>query len=425
MKRKLSLCIAALLILLLMVPLAQAEDKTLVIWSHWADETNKKEFVQTAVDHFLAKNPDFKVEINWQQKDALITALNAAMPAGEGPDIFYLEPVITGAFPNFFDAGYMLDLTPYLGDSIADGAMGFAQRDGQIYLLPVEAYTPLMYINKGVFEKAGLPTDQTAFDTAAFAGALGKIKEAGFGGLAAGTMDRTWCASIVIDVALLRTLGVEKWDKLRTGETAWTDPDVRKALEFVDGLVKAGYYPEGVGSIKLGESHGIFFSGEYGMFPMKTFFAGRAFVPVESGGMAEDFPLGIMDMPTFEGGPANQVNYLQVGGSYGVNVDSAYPEKAAELLAEMGTPEMASLWMSKVMGQTGIKGGSAPADNQYLKDLNQVLDTLTLVPGPLTLGMDREYLNAYENMTTLLVIGEISVDDLIANLEEARAKVAP
>lgn len=425
MKKVLSLCLSVLLVLLAALPLAQAEEtKTLTIWSHWADETNKKEFVQTAVDHFLEKNPDFKVEINWQQKADLITALNAALPAGEGPDIFYLEPVITGAFPNFFDAGYMYDLTPYLQDCITDGAMGFAQRNGEIYLLPVEAYTPLMYINKDIFAAAGLPTDQLSFDSETFIDALAKIKAAGYKGLSAGTMDRTWCASIITDVVLLRTLGVDKWQKLRTGETSWDDPDVRKGLTFMETLVKAGYFPDGVGSIKLGESHGLFFSGEYGMFPMKTFFAGRAFVPVESGGMAEDFPLGIMDMPTFADGTANQVNYLQVGGSYGVNIDSKYPEKAAELLAEMATPEMSSLWMSKVKGQTGIKGGTAPEDSQYLKDLNNTIDSLTLVPGPLTLGMTSEYQNVYENMTTLLMIGEISVDDMIAQLEDARMTVA-
>lgn len=422
MKKFLSFCLALMLVLGMMVTVQAEEDKTLVIWSHWADEINKKEWVQTAVDNFLAKNPDFKVEINWQQKSDLTIALNAALPAGEGPDIFYLEPVITGAFPNFFDAGYMMDLTPYLKDSVSDGAMGFAERDGQIYLLPVEAYTPLMYINKDIFEKAGLPTDQLSFDSAAFSDALAKIKEAGFKGMSAGTLDRSWDASIVADIVLLRTLGLEKWQGLRDGSTSWEE--AREGLAYVESLVKAGYYPEGVGSINLGESHGIFFGGEYGMFPMKTFFGGRAFVPVENGGMAEDFPLGIMDMPTFEGSADNTVNYLQVGGSYGVNIDSKYPEKAAELVAEMGTPEMASLWMSKVMGQTGIKGGTAAEDSWYLKMMNGVLDQLTLVPGPLTLGMAPEYQSVYENLTTLLVIGEIELDDMIAQLEEARTMFA-
>lgn len=400
------------------------EKKVLTIWSHWSDEESKKKWVQTAVDNFLAKNPDFEVEINWQQKSDLTTALNAALPAGEGPDIFYLEPVITGAFPNFYDAGYMMDLTPYLEGKISDGALEFATRNGEIYLLPVEAYTPLLYVNEDIMKQAGVETDALSMDSEALFDALEKIQAAGYKGLAAGTMDRTWCASIMTDVVLLRCAGLEKWQGLRDGSTSWTDPDVRRGLEYMDRLVKAGFFPEGVGSIKLGESHGIFFSGEYGMFPMKTFFSGRAFVPVESGGMPEDFPLGMMDMPTFEGSDANQVNYLQVGGCYGVNADSAYPEKAAELVAEMATPEMASLWMSEIMGQTGIKGGSAPAESEYLQKMNEVIDSLTLVTGPLSTGMAPEYINEYESVTTLQVLGEISVDEMIDRLEAARTAYA-
>ena len=303
------------------------EKKVLTIWSHWSDEESKKQWVQTAVDNFLAKNPDFEVEINWQQNSDLTTALNAALPAGEGPDIFYLEPVITGAFPNFYDAGYMMDLTPYLEGKISDGALEFATRNGEIYLLPVEAYSPLLYVNESIMEQAGVETGALSMDSEALFEALEKIQAAGYKGLAAGTMDRTWCASIMTDVVLLRCAGLEKWQGLRDGSTSWTDPDVRRGLEYMDRLVKAGFFPEGVGSIKLGESHGIFFSGEYGMFPMKTFFSGRAFVPVESGGMPES--LADTNLANTNPGWVKTVD----GGLY---LDPANPDVRAYIAAGVG-----------------------------------------------------------------------------------------
>ena len=110
--------------------------------------------------------------------------------------------------------------------------------------------------------------------------------------------------------------------------------------------------------------------------------------------------------------------------TYGVNADSAYPEKAAELVAEMATPEMASLWMSEIMGQTGIKGGSAPAESEYLQEMNEVIDSLTLVTGPLSTGMAPEYINEYESVTTLQLLGEITVDEMIDRLEAARTAYA-
>ena len=75
---------------------AAAAEK-ITIWSHWADEQNKKDFVMEAVKRFKDKNPGFEVEVVWYQKPQLITALTTSFQAGSGPDIFYLEPAITGA----------------------------------------------------------------------------------------------------------------------------------------------------------------------------------------------------------------------------------------------------------------------------------------------------------------------------------------
>ena len=83
---------------LVAAPQALAADK-MTIWSHWADEQNKKDFVMEAVKRFKDKNPGFDVEVVWYQKPQLITALTTSFQAGSGPDIFYLEPAITGAFP--------------------------------------------------------------------------------------------------------------------------------------------------------------------------------------------------------------------------------------------------------------------------------------------------------------------------------------
>lgn len=397
-----------------------AEGGKLALWSHWADEDSKKGFVMDAVEAFKEKNPGWEVEVTWYQKDQLIQALTAAFQSGTGPDIFYLEPAITGAFPPFVDNGFMYDLTPYLADYISDGAKSFASKGDMIYLLPLEAYTPIMYYNKDIFETAGLETGEV-FNLDGLKDAVSKVKEAGFKGLAAGTMDREWCGSILLSSVLLRTAGVEKWQGLPTGETAWNDPDIEKGIHYVEELAAMGAYPDGVASIKLGESHGIFFAGEYAMFPMKSFFGGRAFVPVDKGGMAEDFPLGLMDMPTVEGGSANKVSYLQIGGSYGVNAASENPEKAAELLQVMAQPEMANKWMTIVKGQTGLKGDAAQLEDPYLKDLNLLIDSLELIPGPLELGMDSAYRDVFFTTSTALVAGQISADDMIQKLEEARA----
>lgn len=415
---------AAVAVAAALAPVQAAAAEKLTIWSHWADEQNKKDFVMEAVRRFKEKNPGFDVEVVWYQKPQLITALTTSFQAGSGPDIFYLEPAITGAFPPFVDNGFMYDIGKQVDAFIEPWAAPFAKKGNMTYLLPLEAYMPVLYYNKDVLKKAGvtLPADGRV-DGAALKDIVAKAKAAGVTPFSAGTMDRDWAGSLVTESIMLRFLGKEKWQGIPTGKTAWTDPDVVAALKYVEDLVKAGAYPQGVASIKLGESHGLFFGGKYAMFPMRTFFGGRAFVPVEKGGMAADFPLGIMDFPTVRGGKGNDLSYIQVGGSYGVNAKSKNPQKAAELIGLMATPDMAALWMDKVKGQTGVKSDAKAMNDPYFKALNDATRHLTLLPGPMELGMDASYRDVFFKTSTALVAGQMTADAMIKQLEEARAKL--
>ena len=61
-------------------------------------------------------------------------------------------------------------------------------------------------------------------------------------------------------------------------------------------------------TLKLGESHHYFYQKPGSlMFPMGSFYTGRAFVPVDQGGQAQDFPLGIMQFPAMDDGGLQRV----------------------------------------------------------------------------------------------------------------------
>lgn len=414
---------AAFLALAMFVGAAGAGEKKLTMWSHWADEDNKKEFVLKAVDLFKKDNPDFEVEVVWYQKTQLITSLAAALESGMGPDIFYLEPKIAGYFP-YVDSGVMYDIGKYVDPMIEEWAMPFVKEGDMTYLLPLETYGPLIYYNKDIMAKAGVavPADGP-FTTDQLLDAIGKIKAAGFNAFSAGTMDRDWCAAIMVDTMLLRYAGLDAWQGVPTGKTEWTNPDIVAGLNYIDQLVKAGAYPAGVSSIKLGESHGLFFGGKYAMFPMKSFFGGRAFVPEDKGGMAADFPLGIMDLPVVPNGKGGRYNYIQIGGSYGVNAASKNPDKAAELLVKMASPAMVKEWMEKTKCPAGLKSDPSAREDPYFAALDGANKGTTLVPGPMILGMDATYRDVYLQLSTALVAGQISVDDMVSRLETARKRV--
>ena len=419
--------ILALLIACMLLGVSQfaaAGQKKLTLWSHWADEENKKDFIASAVELFKKDNPDFDVELVWYQKTQLITSLAAALESGSGPDIFYLEPKNTGYVP-YVDMGIMYDISSFVDKYIEDWAIPFSKDGDMTYLLPLEASMCMLYYNKDLLAQSNVTVPASnSMTLEQFAEAAKKIKAAGFTPLSAGTMDRNYVAAILIEPIILRDIGLEAWQGIATGKTAWTDPGVVRSLKYIEQLFKDGAYPAGVASIKLGESHGLFFGGKYAIFPMKTFFGGRAFVPEDKGGMPANFPLGIMDLPTVEGGKGNDYNYIQIIGSFGVNAASAYPEKAAELLAKMGSREMADSWMANVKVQTGLKTGELVTDDQYLMDMGKVENASTLVAGPMFLGMDNSYMDVYLQLSSALVAGQVDADAMIAKLEEARKKVA-
>ncbi len=75
-----------------LIPRACAEDVTLTVWSHEADEPAKVAFRDHVASDLEKQHPGLHIKITWFEKDGLYTALRTALPAGRGPDVFYLEP---------------------------------------------------------------------------------------------------------------------------------------------------------------------------------------------------------------------------------------------------------------------------------------------------------------------------------------------
>ena len=74
-----------------------------------------------------------------------------ALPAGQGPDVFYVEPDQTEYITN----GYIIPLDGLVNwNNIYDWARQVWTHDGKTYALPQEAYTNELYYNKDIAEEA-------------------------------------------------------------------------------------------------------------------------------------------------------------------------------------------------------------------------------------------------------------------------------
>jgi multiple sugar transport system substrate-binding protein len=333
---------------------ANAQDVTLEVWSHEADEPAKVAFRELAARTLEKIRPGTKVKITWYEKNPLSAALKTALPAGKGPDVFYVEPDQV----EYVTANYIVPLDDLVNwNNIEPWARKVWIHDGKTYGIPQEAYTVELYYNKDALKKLGVTLPANAQLTQAqFLDLVKKARAADMTPISQGVGDRPYPGAYIAAEALLRKLGPDDYQKLFTGKLSFADKRVVEVLTWVKTLADAGAYPKNFMTLKLGESHYYFYSKPGSlMLPMGSFYTGRAFVPEDKGGQPVTFPLGIMQFPAMDGGACNECKTSAIGASFAINAASKQKELAAAFLNAMSTPEMGKMWIETVYLQTGIK----------------------------------------------------------------------
>jgi len=113
--------------------------------------------VEKAVEMVKKKHPDWEIEIE-TPPDAEMVFL-ASMAAGKGPDIYHID---TFKVPDTAEAGYLMDLTPFLEKwpdwaQYPDSMKGIVTYKGKTYAVVWDTDVRLLYYRKDLFEKAGIP----------------------------------------------------------------------------------------------------------------------------------------------------------------------------------------------------------------------------------------------------------------------------
>jgi multiple sugar transport system substrate-binding protein len=370
-----ALAVAGLVALaaLMVAPATRAQETTLEVWSHEADEPAKVAFRELAARNLEKKHPGLKVKITWYEKNPLFAALKTALPAGKGPDVFYLEPDQT----EYIASGYIVPLDDLVNwNNIEPWARKVWTHDGKTYGIPQEAYTVELYYNKDLLAKLGVQLPPNGQLTQSqFLDLVKKARAAGMTPIAQGVGDRPYPGGYITTEALLRKLGPDDYLKLYTGKLSWSDPRVVDVLKWVKTLVDAGAYPKNFMTLKLGESHYYFYSKPGAlMLPMGSFYTGRAFVPEDKGGQPASFPLGIMQFPAMDGGACNECKTSTIGASFAINAASRQKALAAEFLNTMSTPDMGKMWIETVYLQTGIKADVKQFSGPHAAYFTELMD---------------------------------------------------
>jgi len=352
---------------------AHAEDVTLNVWSHEADEDAKVAYRELAAKNLEKAHPGVHVKITWYEKNPLLAALKTALPAGQGPDVLYVEPDWT----EYVDAGYLEPLDNLVDwNNIEPWARKVWTHNGKTYGVPQEAYTNEIYYNKDLLKKLGVELPANAqFTQAQFLDLVKKAKAANIVPIAQGVGDRPFPGAYILGEALLRKLGKDDYGKLWDGKLSFEDPRVVDVFKWTKELVDAGAYPKNFMTLKLGESHYYFYTKPGAlMLPMGSWYTGRAFVQEDKGGQPKDFPLGVMQFPAMDGGACNQCKTSAIGASFAINAASKHKDIAAEYLNAMSTPEMGKRWIETVYLQTAVKTGDLQFTGPYAAYFTELMD---------------------------------------------------
>ena len=183
----------------------------ITMWSHWAAEKIKRDYVEDAIKRFEAANPGIKIEASWYEKTALYAALKTALRAGTAPDFFYAEP---DQF-EYMENGLLLDLSPLNWAAIEPWAKEAWSYKGKPYGVPLEAWTVEIYYNRKTLGELGVKVPASLqLDSQAFLDLAKKARAKNATPMSLGVGDRPYPGAHLTHEALLKKLGVQDYDNL-------------------------------------------------------------------------------------------------------------------------------------------------------------------------------------------------------------------
>jgi len=369
MRKKMTV-VAGLVLAFLVSPIGSSQAAQLTWWSHWATQDTKKEVLNEVKRRFEASHPGTTVALTYYEKANMWPTLRAAFTAGSGfPDVFYYDSDV----PEFIGAGWLADLSQGIRwANIEPYGKAFWTRPGVggkvgTWAIPVEAASDEIYYNKKMFRQLGVTLPANfAFTQDQFKDLIAKCAKAGFAGFATGAADREWTALYIPTDLLLSKLGGEDLKKLGRGELSWKDPRVLEVFRYYKELIDAGAYAKTLTSMTLAEAHRYFHTEQKAcMFPVGSWYTGRAFVPPDRGGQPKDFELGIVNYPVMRDGKGVGEKLLSVSGSLAVAAKSPNAALGIELANTFADVEIGNLWMAKTGIQTGIKTDPSKIESPF------------------------------------------------------------
>jgi len=135
-----------------------AAKTTLTFWNGFTGPDRPA--VEGLVDQFNKSQQNITIDMTISPWDSLLQKLPTSLATGQGPDLIGFD---FNLMPRYAQSGYLMDLSSLWGSgtdfdpsNFPDAVTTAAQWQGKYYAIPMNFTPLLMYINKDMFQAAGL-----------------------------------------------------------------------------------------------------------------------------------------------------------------------------------------------------------------------------------------------------------------------------
>lgn len=419
MKQKI-LVLFLLLAILLPMTMAQAQDDpvTLTIWHQF---TGPDEETWTAIkDAFAAEHPNITIDDTPYAAADLLQALTVALPAGEGPDLAYLDAsaAYLGAV---VEAEFAVDLSQHFAERGWDEVMfPFAQAvtsyDGNNYGVGGFAEILGIFYRADLFEELGLevPVTWEAVITAADKALDEDMIPFNVGGLEAWPIGH-FCGVLLHSMVPVDTIGALE---MLDGDSLYRDePEAIAALAECQLWVQEyGYYSDDVVGVSNFDALNEFVAGT-GLMRIDGSFSLPYYADTEYDIQFVPFPMRDVEMPLqAEGGLSSTwVVLTEVGDDLDAALDLldfvVFSEEANAIWAGSGLIPAVNFDMSQV--------DVMPLLTQTVEGMSQVES----IGYWIAYMADPAYSDAMNNAFAALLLGEMTAEDMADEISVAMEEV--
>ena len=224
---------------------ADSSSETMTIMMNGSDSDAYMEGYRKIIDGFNESNEyGVKVEIQNVTNSDYKTKLTTMMASDSETDIIFTWEL--GYLENFVNGDKIVSLQKYLDEdeewknSFNGGILDPLTYDGEVYAIPTQQSTAIMYYNKAIFDKYGLEVP-TTYDE--YVQVCDTLKENGVTPVAlASTADDAWLVSQYIQQLSDGIKGEDLFNSIKGGTGKWNDEGMVEAGKLFQEEVNKGYF---------------------------------------------------------------------------------------------------------------------------------------------------------------------------------------